>query len=350
MIGRNWISQDAVPYDELYLNDFIERALPEGERYSGEDESDSLLSFFIEHATSAEERTHTPPRGKYDQVNAEILKSCFISGFSAYDSMSNVDIIRLSAARIPVSGMYVNMAETSLICYTLGGEGDLFLAGKTVHCRKYDCVCVDCSKKPYFRAYPGQPWECAFVRIKGRLNEELFPNLTSYIRENASVFLTFGAGTRFRSIIWELLSTRTENSLHSESLYNRLLMGLFLELDIAVTLASEKPAIIPDIIIAIQTYLDNNYSNEEINLDLIAKRFGISKFHMSREFKRCTGKSPIEYLIDVRIDRAKALLYDTNRSISEVCQLVGIPNPNHFLYLFKEREGVTPTAFRRYKL
>ena len=71
---------------------------------------------------------------------------------------------------------------------------------------------------------------------------------------------------------------------------------------------------------------------------------------MSREFKKNIGKSPIDYLIDVRMSRAKSLLYDSNRSISSICQLVGIPNPNHFLYLFKEREGITPSAFRKFKL
>lgn len=350
MIGRNWITMDATQEDELYLNEFIEMALPdEARRDTADDESDSYLSYFIEHATTHAEDNY-PPRGEAETVDAEILKSCFISGFSAYDSTSDVDIIRLTAARIPVSGMYVNMKNTALIMYTLGGEGDLVINGKVRHCKKYDCVCVDCTKKPYFRAYPGQPWECAFVRVKGQLSAELLPGLTAHLRDNTYTFLTFGAGTRFRSIIWELLSTRTENSIHRESLYNHFLLGLFLELDVAVTLASEKPAIIPDIILAIQTYLDNNYSNEEITLDMLARRFGISKFHMSREFKRCVGKSPIQYLIDVRIYRAKMLLYDSNRSISDICALVGIPNANHFLYLFKEREGITPTAFRRYKL
>lgn len=117
----------------------------------------------------------------------------------------------------------------------------------------------------------------------------------------------------------------------------------------AVTLALEKPAIIPDVILSIQNYLEKNYS-KDINLDMLSKTFSISKFHMSREFKKSIGKSPIDYLIDVRISRAKTLLYDTNRPISDICQLVGIPNPNHFLYLFKEREGVTPSAFRKFKL
>ena len=71
---------------------------------------------------------------------------------------------------------------------------------------------------------------------------------------------------------------------------------------------------------------------------------------MSREFKRYVGKSPNDYLIGIRLDKAKVLLVDSRRSIAEIGQLVGIPNTNHFLYLFKSREGITPSAFRKQRV
>ena len=99
----------------------------------------------------------------------------------------------------------------------------------------------------------------------------------------------------------------------------------------------------PDIIVAIQSYIDRNYASQ-ITLDALSRSFGISKYHMSREFKRYIGKSPNDYLIDLRLDRAKSLLVDSGRTIADIGQLVGIPNTNHFLYLFKSREGITPSA------
>ncbi len=350
MIGRNWVSLDGAADDEYVLQDFIERSLPEDEiRVPGTDEAEDYLSFFIDHVSQTFPVHESSSEADISFGDVEILQSRFFSGFSEFDFTSDIGLIRMSMARIPTAGMHINNTDATLICYTLGGEGDLVVNGSTVHCRKYDCACVDCRKSPNFRAFPGQPWECAFVRINGRFKSDLFPGLCALIRDRGQVMLTFGAGARFRSIIWELFSMRTENNIHSESLYNHLLLGLFLELDMAVTLASDKPAIIPDVIIALQNFLDKNYSSD-ITLDLLARTFSVSKFHMSREFKRCIGRSPIDYLIDVRIDRAKTLLNDTNRPIADICQLVGIPNPNHFLYLFKEREGITPSAFRKFKL
>lgn len=350
MIGRNWVFMDSPPDEDYVLQEFIERSLPEEEiREDGGDAAEDYLSLFIDHMSQTAPVRESSSEADISFGDVEIMQSRFVSGFSDFDLSSDVNLIRLSMARIPIAGMHINNTDAVLICYTLSGEGDLVVNGRLTHCRKYDCVCVDCRRIPNFRAYPGQPWECAFVRINGRFESSLYPSLCAMIRDRGTVLLTFGAGARFRSIIWELFSMRTENNLHSGSLYNHLLLGLFLELDMAVTLASDKPAIIPDVIISLQNYLDRSYSSD-INLDLLARTFNISKFHMSREFKRCIGKSPIDYLIDVRIARAKTLLSDTDRPIADICQLVGIPNPNHFLYLFKEREGVTPSAFRKFKL
>lgn len=349
MIGRNWLYPDFPAEDDYFLSDFIQRALPEEDIRSDEtDQAEDFLSLFIDHADSSS-LTSPSDEDRISYGDVEILQSKFFSSFSEFDYSSSFGMIRLTMVKVSTSSMRIYMPNATLICYTLGGEGDVHSNGKTVHCRKYDCVCVDCRQQPNFRAYPGAPWECAFIRVNGAFDSQLFPGLCAYLRENGLAFLTFGAGARFRSIIWDLFGTRESGSLESPPLYNSLLLALFLELDMAVTLAARKPAIIPDVIIGLQNYLDKNYS-QDINLDLLARTFSISKYHMAREFKRFIGKSPIDYLIDVRINRAKALLYDSSRPISDICQLVGIPNPNHFLYLFKDREGVTPSAFRKFKL
>lgn len=348
MIGRSYISNDNAEAAELFLADFIKRAVPEDEiRQVETDEADDYLSMFIDHVSNPNNRHHPAQRrGDISEGEINIVQSHFISNYAELDQSSGINLIRLSQAHITPTGTRIEARETTLIGYVLEGEGDVTVNGGTYHCRKYDCFFLDCSKGVNLRAYPGKPWQLAFIRAGGRFHSDLFPNLSNYLLQNVCLFTTFGSGTRFRSIIWGLLGYHTENSHQSEYLYPRLILGIFLELDMSVTMAAKKSSIIPDVILGIQNYLDKNYSSD-INLDLLAKRFSISKYHMAREFKRCIGKSPIDYLIDVRITRAKDLLYDSNRSVSDIGQLVGIPNPNHFLYLFKEREGLTPSTFRK---
>ncbi|GED25662.1 hypothetical protein BAG01nite_17640 [Brevibacillus agri] len=67
---------------------------------------------------------------------------------------------------------------------------------------------------------------------------------------------------------------------------------------------------------------------------------------MSRLFKQQTGHSPIDYLISVRLDRAKALLAQTDASLQEVAEGVGYSDLSYFIRAFKKHTGVTPGQFK----
>ena len=311
------------------------------------DEED-YLELFISHSLEGEECGAVVPAGS-EHPNPDIKYSKLIQSYSSLDPESGVGLVRLTSATVPNDGFTVRGSDATLMCYSLSGEGDAVVGGRAVRCRKYDCIWLDCSHRAQLRAAPGKPWECAFVRVHGHMRSKLFESLCSALDLGSGIHLTFGAGTRFRSLIWQLLSPRTEQAPDPDSVYAHLLLSLFVEVDLALVSASVKQVIVPDIIVAIQSYIDRNYASQ-ITLDALSHSFGISKYHMSREFKRYIGKSPNDYLIDLRLDHAKSLLVDSGRTIADIGQLVGIPNTNHFLYLFKSREGITPSAFRKQRI
>jgi two-component system response regulator YesN len=63
-------------------------------------------------------------------------------------------------------------------------------------------------------------------------------------------------------------------------------------------------------------------------------------------FKRETGKNFVDYLNDIRIEKAKELLKDISLKTYEVAEKVGIPDAHYFSRLFKKYVGITPTEFR----
>lgn len=85
---------------------------------------------------------------------------------------------------------------------------------------------------------------------------------------------------------------------------------------------------------------------EPLDVDEIAAASGYSRAHFSREFRRVFGASPREYLITRRLERAAALLRDTERSIAEVCHAVGLTSVGSFTSAFTRTYGVSPTAYR----
>lgn len=96
----------------------------------------------------------------------------------------------------------------------------------------------------------------------------------------------------------------------------------------------------------VTNFIEENHERD-LALAEMAGAAGISPFHFAREFKRATGLAPHQYLIKVRIDRAKAWLAKSELPIVEVGLRAGFNNQSHFTRLFHHRTGLTPKAYRK---
>ena len=94
-----------------------------------------------------------------------------------------------------------------------------------------------------------------------------------------------------------------------------------------------------------KAFINKNY-NKDISLDDVSREVNISPYYFSKIFKDDTGEGFIEYLTNIRIEKAKSLIQDTDYSMREICQMVGYTDPNYFSRAFKKKVGVTPTEFK----
>ncbi|SDX95860.1 two-component system, response regulator YesN [Evansella caseinilytica] len=88
------------------------------------------------------------------------------------------------------------------------------------------------------------------------------------------------------------------------------------------------------------------HSNEDISLDLLADQVGLSPIYISKMFKEKLGINYIDFLTECRIEKAKALLADPEKSIKEITFDSGYHDPNYFSKVFKRLTGVSPKAYR----
>jgi AraC-like DNA-binding protein len=93
-------------------------------------------------------------------------------------------------------------------------------------------------------------------------------------------------------------------------------------------------------------YVENHYATE-ISLSEIADKLRVTNRYLSTYFKEKTGINFIDYLHELRIQKAKELLTETNLKIQEVTERVGYQNTNSFIRLFKKHSGLTPGEFRK---
>lgn len=93
-------------------------------------------------------------------------------------------------------------------------------------------------------------------------------------------------------------------------------------------------------------YIHENLA-QDYDLKKLAYIENLSKSRYSALFTEIMGTSPINYIIDLRINTAADLLTNSNRSISEISKYVGYEDPFYFSRLFKSRTGISPVAYRK---
>jgi len=93
-------------------------------------------------------------------------------------------------------------------------------------------------------------------------------------------------------------------------------------------------------------YIWTNYS-KDMTLNNLAKAVGISPYYLSHLFRKEMGISFLEYLTSVRLSIAKNLLNNTAMTVIDICLEVGYQDPSHFAKIFKKKEGVHPTEYRK---
>lgn len=108
----------------------------------------------------------------------------------------------------------------------------------------------------------------------------------------------------------------------------------------------DEQQLVKGIIWEIQVYIRQHY-DENISLHTLSEHFYLHPNYLSKLFKDKTGKTFIEYLTQVRMEKAKELLQNTHYKVVEICSMIGYDNPRYFSKLFKKYAGMIPAEYRK---
>jgi len=89
------------------------------------------------------------------------------------------------------------------------------------------------------------------------------------------------------------------------------------------------------------------YYNSQIDIDELAHIATISKYHFMRQFKQATGLTPYSYIKQLRLQKGRALLIETNLTVSEIAKMCGFVSSSHFASNFRKRFHTTPSCLRK---
>ncbi|MDD2457361.1 MAG: response regulator [Eubacteriales bacterium] len=96
-----------------------------------------------------------------------------------------------------------------------------------------------------------------------------------------------------------------------------------------------------------QTYIKDHYADNQLSLMAVSNHANVSLSYFSQIFKEETGKTFVEFLTEVRMDKAKELLRSTDRMLYDIAEQVGYENPAYFTVAFKKQVGLSPRDYRK---
>ena len=148
---------------------------------------------------------------------------------------------------------------------------------------------------------------------------------------------------------FQLANTVIKATQSAEAGYRQIITGLILKmLGLIHTVAKYKslPATHEPKLISKAKFLLQESIDSTINLEDLAKELPMGYSRFRKTFKAHTGTSPNQYLLNLRLDKAKELLLSTNLTVGEIAYQTGFESIFYFSRLFRQKNGLAPKFFR----
>ena len=147
----------------------------------------------------------------------------------------------------------------------------------------------------------------------------------------------------FRAMIYELQMCKDSY----QEMLEMYLRQIFIRLQrLFKTALKTDNAHVVEVIDKATTFFNEHY-NDPINIDEYARETHVSTSWFIRNFKACTGFTPMQYILSKRIYNAEVLLRDTDYNIAEISRIVGYDNPLYFSRVFRKTKKMSPSEYRK---
>jgi AraC-like DNA-binding protein len=229
-----------------------------------------------------------------------------------------------------------------LIALTLSGSGKLQYEGKEYNLTKGDCFFIDCMKKHSYQTPKGETWEFLWIHFYGS-------NALGYYEEfckNEFRILNNSENSQIEDSLRSIITITQKRDITTEVKTSGFINSILTELIVRNSTNQVSTILIPGFVKYAAKYIDQNFK-EQITLEKVSHLSGVSRFYLSKEFKRYIGITFNDYLIGARISYAKELLKYSELSVNEITYSCGMNHVSHFINLFKAREFMTPHEYRK---
>lgn len=223
-----------------------------------------------------------------------------------------------------------------LIVYVRTGIFHFEYRDMTFDAEKGDVVLLDCAEPHYYHARNGL--EFLYMHFDGSNSHEICQHILSQcgplIRHENNILIGNLLYNMVNFYQVDGIETMLQSSMRIYHLFEYLLAPERQQYE------QENP--VENAIRYIRSHMA-----EDITLNSLAEEANLSTFYFAHRFKEETGFSPMEFVINTRLNQAKILLVRTSKSIEEIAYEVGYSSASSLINIFVKREGMPPGQYRR---
>ncbi len=261
------------------------------------------------------------------------INSCGINTTRRSGRPTDEDVlVRRPAGRLDYQLLYMVSGHAD---YLLDGEWQTVSEGKIVLYRP--------QVPQFYRTYSQVPMLCRWVHFSGTEAASLLEECGMGQGNLFSPGLCPAAEALLKSMVVEILHREPMYRIVVESQF-RQAMALF-----GRQMAQRKGSVASSSrqrILTIVEYMNRHYF-EPLQIEELAERCGLSKYHFIHLFRMCMGMTPYSYLIRIRMERAETLLQTGDMTVQEVAFVCGYNDPLYFSRAFSRHFGVSPTDYKQ---
>jgi len=261
-----------------------------------------------------------------------------------YTIRGSVNLLNVSSAKyggdwhcVPHTHNYVELF------YIVGGRGQFLIDDKLYPVSTNQLVIINPNVSHTEESLNAQPLEYIVLGVDGielAMGKD-FSRQFSILDQFESMEIT----SCLRNILREMEQKNTGYEDICQAYMEILMIRLMRIIDLSIQTESRLTAQNHQCA-AIRRYIDLHFK-EPLTLDLLAEECHMNKYYLAHTFKREYGISPINYMINKRLEESKYLLAETDLSMSQIAQLLGFSSPSYFSQVFRRTQSISPMEYRQ---
>lgn len=230
-----------------------------------------------------------------------------------------------------------------LIFYCIAGKGTLMIGDKKFRIRSGDFIFLPKGRSHAYKADAKDPWTIYWVHFDGALAEDFYLHT-----QMTSPRINIGVQPRVVRVFDGLMDLRRSGYQLAEFIQGCHQLQALLSY-VALLVRQRNPHAGKSLNWERIRALMQEHVHGQLNLDALAGEARLSKYHFSKKFKAFTGQSPIQYFINMKMQRACYLLDSTQQSVKQLAGALGYDDAYYFSRLFKKVIGLSPAQYRQSK-